>query len=111
MANIDSGTSLLSRFSFCPEDSDCSCVPGTAGARPSVQGLCGQAGGGAAHPKTLRTAPYREEVTGPEPPELDRSEKLSRSNCQTSPHGGGSRQVFDTFSSLTVHPGEFLAAY
>lgn len=80
MANIDSGSSLFSKFSFRPEDSDSS-LSGTAGARPSVQGLCGQAGGGAAHPKTLRTTPYREEVTGPEPPELDRSEKLSWSNC------------------------------
>lgn len=34
----------------------------TAGARASLSGLRGQAGGGAAHPKTLRAACDREEV-------------------------------------------------
>lgn len=51
---------------YCPEGPD-TFSDATAGAWASVQGLCGEAGGGATQPKTLRTGPYREEVTPPPP--------------------------------------------
>lgn len=90
------------------------CSP-LSGAWAFVQGLCGQPGWGAAHPKIVRAAPHREEVTtwaiwaGPE--SAFQTETLSSLNCQTSPGGGGSQQVSETFSGLIVHPGELISIW